>query len=480
MICSQFVDVILKLCNVDITGGTASNLVTPDTFDKVQNPYVYIVYQGLIKDFKKKDLDKKIKALGTKDAVYKKELPVAEACDYLFKFNDILLYKMISIKESKCEETMNSLRECLNIHLALEEVQYYQNDKSTFHLIDMRSENAVYIREATEDNNVFPVYIVLSYTDSTLGKITNAVTHANYSHASISLDNTMTKLYTFSSTENKMTIENIQQYRNVNEEARMEVLCLFVNAKQFKQLSKNIKYFVDRIDQTSYRYKGLFDVFFGHKQNTDDHSLKMICSQFVDTILKMSNIDITGGTSSNMVSPGSFEHTTSPYVYIVYEGLIKDFKQSTLDKKVKRLTTKDVLYRSTEEAVDLLQEFKFPIHRTKYGYKFDLPKSYERQYQESHRLLGEYERAKNYEGMKEELAKLWSVKIGIERMLNAKHFPESKRKKLLDLRARVLNDFRKYLQLVMEVEPNFNFNEYYSPYYDGSVEVDDDILRFQM
>ena len=52
-------------------------------------------------------------------------------------------------------------------------------------------------------------------------------------------------------------------------------------------------------------------------------------------------------------------------------------------------------------------------------------------------------------------------------------------KKLIDLRARVLNDFKKYFKIVLDKEPDFNFYEYYkkSEYYDGNIIIDNKIVK---
>ena len=53
-------------------------------------------------------------------------------------------------------------------------------------------------------------------------------------------------------------------------------------------------------------------------------------------------------------------------------------------------------------------------------------------------------------------------------------------KKFIDLRARVLNDFRKYFKIVLEKEPDFDFAAYFqkSEYYNGNIIIDNSIVKF--
>ena len=52
-------------------------------------------------------------------------------------------------------------------------------------------------------------------------------------------------------------------------------------------------------------------------------------------------------------------------------------------------------------------------------------------------------------------------------------------KTLIDLRARILNDFKTYIKLVMKEDPEFDFSKYFkdSEYYNGAVTIDKNFLR---
>lgn len=112
----------------------------------------------------------------------------------------------------------------------------------------------------------------------------------------------------------------------------------------------------------------------------------------------------------------------------------------------------------------LLQEkgigFEFDNKGNLFVKNFLKNKNYQATYMESHRLLMEYDRAKNIEAMKYELAKMYYLNLKIAEDLT-KQDRTKKDKELVKIRARVLNDFHKYLKVVLKADRQFNFSNYY-------------------
>lgn len=112
----------------------------------------------------------------------------------------------------------------------------------------------------------------------------------------------------------------------------------------------------------------------------------------------------------------------------------------------------------------LLQEkgigFEFDNRGNLFVKNFLKNKNYQATYMESHRLLMEYDRAKNIEAMKYELAKMYYLNLKITEDLT-KRDRTKKDKELVKIRARVLNDFHKYLKVVLKNDRQFNFSNYY-------------------
>lgn len=95
---------------------------------------------------------------------------------------------------------------------------------------------------------------------------------------------------------------------------------------------------------------------------------------------------------------------------------------------------------------------------------------YNNEFFKVHRLLVIYMTAGNVEGVKFESAKLWYMNTCIESMLNKGH----KNKKLIDTRARILNDFTKCMVFILNKEDNFNFTKYYS-----TTKFNDKVIRIK-
>lgn len=137
-----------------------------------------------------------------------------------------------------------------------------------------------------------------------------------------------------------------------------------------------------------------------------------------------------------------------------------EFNPINMNRAYNRANT---LYHRSMTA-KLLQEkgigFEFDNKGNLFVKNFLKNKNYQATYMESHRLLMEYDRAKNIEAMKYELAKMYYLNLKITEDLT-KQDRTKKDKELVKIRARVLNDFHKYLKVVLKADKQFNFSNYY-------------------
>lgn len=96
----------------------------------------------------------------------------------------------------------------------------------------------------------------------------------------------------------------------------------------------------------------------------------------------------------------------------------------------------------------------------------------------SHRNLLAYEKADNFASMKDELCKLKFLdNIAVNRMKNKDN---KDYKEYADAHARITNDFTKYLKIVTDFDPHFNFVDYYkeSEWYDGEVVISRGLMQW--
>lgn len=421
------------------------------------------------------------------------------------------------------------------------------NKKRPTKVIDLRgfrvneNENTLLTEDSTRDpkEKLYPVYIVLTEGKSLFSKAIKGVTRSIYSHASISLDSTLEKMYSYgvSAEEQKQgkmkggfRVENVKDLSNEN---RIGVYTFFVKLDAFEKIKALIESFKKNVTNTAYSYTNILTILFNIPYNTD---WNLICSQFVDRCLKVAGIDITKKDSS-LVSPANFDKIakSNNRIYNVYEGLATSYNASKIKRLVNALSRKAVpikeqnsIYYKNENTyisgiianindVDFLMEMRshidlvnnpttrkileevlfdaldiraycevkeFPVQFDKEGNLLirNLKRiNFNAEYAKSHRLLKGYEKSKNVEGMKYELSKLWMMNCLIEDKINPAN---GKKSNATDddykARANILNDFKYYMEIVMKIDPDFNFTEYYdnSPFSSATMKINGPTLDF--
>ena len=342
--------------------------------------------------------------------------------------------------------------------------------------------NEAYIEESTNSSDKHAVSIVLVSGSSVLAKTIKKVQGTKFSHASISLDDDISKIYSFNMRNgfNGLTYESIKNYIKEGVD-RVGVYTFLVSDKVYKAIEKVLDNFSLYIKDTKYSILNLFTIPLNIPLNMN---MKMVCSEFVDTLLKAAHVDLTNKKSS-LVSPKDFINATKTNTKIVevYNGHPKDFNHKEVEKKIKKLKrSKLSVVEFVEYGGEFINEAKsFPVQFDKDGnliLKNIRSIDFEQEYANSHRLLKEYEKTKSYEPMKFELAKMQFFITLLEKKIykNGKDKTNSE----LKVRARFLNDFKKYLKIITTNDPDFNFTEYYeqSPFNDALIKIDKSTLKF--
>ena len=232
-------------------------------------------------------------------------------------------------------------------------------------------ESSKVMKAVYNDLNVYPVYIVLSWTNTNYGKLIRFVKNSKYTHAGMSLDSNLQEILTFKydSLSTGFEIENLKGYINTYRDCQIEVLCLFVDKETLKKLKASIDYYKKAKDVTKYGFKNLFNILLNKKKEFTEFDTEMVCSQFVDHILKLCDIDITG-KANNLVIPQDYATIASanPKVYKIYEGYGKDYIDGKVESVIKDLLDKNGSnIRYKEEAYDLESNIEMPIEYTLYS-----------------------------------------------------------------------------------------------------------------
>lgn len=391
-----------------------------------------------------------------------------------------------------------------------------------------------YITEASssmknlyKEKGLYPIYIVLSFSNTVFGNIIKAIKHCTYSHAGLALDSNLKEIFTFKfgknleGKENKtffngFSTESLETYiKKGGDKAIISVMVLFVDKSTLDKMNLVLKDFVKNQGKSKYGFGNLFNILLNKPKN-DPESLSLVCSQFVDTVLKLCNINLNE-KPSNLVTPQDFiKICNNPTVYKVYESYTNKYNESRVEGLIRTILTsydinqvkyKDMMknmYESfsiesfycmteNEKANTILEEARYlltpkaVIYEKKLPFKFndkgdlsiELSKNLEDQYQESHKLLTGYNE-NNLAGIKSELARLFFINSTIEKKIKKMKKNDTTYKSLIDLRARVLNDFKKYIRVVLKSEPDFDFAEYFkgTDYYNGNIVIDNSTLKY--
>ena len=372
--------------------------------------------------------------------------------------------------------------------------------------------NGPEIKALYKENDLYPVLIVLSYTGSVAGKVINAVKKSQWSHAGISTEVGLKSIssYNFRGKEyNGFTEDNLSRYLKENGDTQIQVLCIFVDHKTFIKVKSTIKDIKSNVKNTKYDFPNLINMAFNRAKKFEyPENLALVCSQFVDLVLRVSNIELVN-KANNLVLPQDFSNISgkNPKVYKVYEGLARRYRPESIERDISVMLQKHSVENIRSDADKPIEHDKvedkegvietlnimtyllrvepvvterfFPIKvRDNGDISIEFKKDLEQQYQESHKLLTTYGKD-NLDGIKHELAHLFYLNSIIEGKINKMKKADDDYTTLANLRARILNDFKKYIKVVNKAEPGFQFGKYFqdSEYYNGAITLDNGLMK---
>lgn len=376
-----------------------------------------------------------------------------------------------------------------------------------------------------EENSILePIFIVLVHTGSLFGKAINWFKKSQYSHAGLSLSSTLEQIFTFGihkdekRNDNGLTVESLDDYTDKNGNANLLVLALFVDPQIKTKIEKALQFYINNKEKTKYSFKNIARIIL-NKTKESTYSLQMVCSQFVDSILKLCDINLNS-KSSNLVAPSDLEKADDGInMFVLFEGKKLNYDSREIDKKVNALKhqvdyNRLNVYRpelivgklkeytiegfnidcKDEKISAILKEMReyikpsssIVVNELKVPFGFNnkgdlliaLPKDLQSEYDEAHKLLSMYDET-NVQGIKHELARLLYLNNVIEKKMKKTKKSDKEYKELMDLRARVMNDFSTYFKLVKSIEKDFDFMDYMksSEYYNKYLVVDNSTLK---
>lgn len=199
-------------------------------------------------------------------------------------------------------------------------------------------------------DKIVPIFVVLVHGNRLHSKGIRWFTDSEWSHASLSLDSSLDEMYTFTTdiknAPNKwhktgFAIDTKERYLSEDPHMKVKVYALFITPEQKEKIASAIKWYIDHQDETSYGFKNILNIFMRRptkrKMKSGD-KCKMVCSQFVYTMLSLVNFKMRKSKDSSTISPADIDELSDDTrFYVVYQGGIDKYDQLKVDDLCYRL-----------------------------------------------------------------------------------------------------------------------------------------------
>lgn len=201
-----------------------------------------------------------------------------------------------------------------------------------------------YTSEYLKDK-IVPVFVILSHGVAPHSKGIQWFTDSEWSHAALSFDTSLNQMYTFTAGidnaankkhKNGFAIEDKQRYINFDKNLKLKIYALFVTPEQKKKMQEAVAWYIIHQDETSYSFKTIFNIFkrkCTKRASSEEEKCKMVCSQFVYTILKIVNFKMRKSKDSSLITPADIDELSDDArFYVVYTGSISEYNSKKVDK----------------------------------------------------------------------------------------------------------------------------------------------------
>ena len=199
-------------------------------------------------------------------------------------------------------------------------------------------------------DKIVPIFVVLVHGNRLHSKGIRWFTDSEWAHSALSLDSSLDEMYTFTTdiknAPNKwhktgFAIDTKERYLSEDPHMKVKVYALFITPEQKAKIASAIKWYIDHQDETSYGFKNILNIFMRRptkrKMKSGD-KCKMVCSQFVYTMLSLVNFKMRKSKDSSTISPADIDELSDDTrFYVVYQGGIDKYDQLKVDDLCYRL-----------------------------------------------------------------------------------------------------------------------------------------------
>ena len=322
-----------------------------------------------------------------------------------------------------------------------------------------------------------PVFIVIKYD--------------NYSHNTTDVGITLDSIKNVYTWKDGIGCIKDNFYDNNTDNTSIKIACFLVDDNIYDRIQDIIENIVNNFKESFVNINDkdcLLRVFFVLIYNfnkllgdSDIEHIKLINNPRIYILFDGSNKEFNCITNAydkifvmiNRYNTSCKEVSESEIMDTISSGLIENLFITTSKNKVAESHLSNIRNILHPESVISINEVKIPFGLDDKGLYINFPKDLQKEYEEAHRLLMLYG-SNNMDGIKHELAHLYYIDWVIERKLKYTSKGSKKYKQLIDLRARVLNDFKKYFKIVCANDSKFDFMKYLktTEYYTKRMEID--------
>lgn len=201
---------------------------------------------------------------------------------------------------------------------------------------------AKYTSEQLKDK-IVPVFVILTHNVLLRSKAIMWFTDSDYSHVSIAFDSSLDEMYTYTigidNAPNKkhktgFAVDTIAKYKKFDPHMKTKIYALFVTPEQKAMMRDAVQWYIDNQDNTAYGFGTILNIVLRRPTKPKDgDKCKMVCSQFVYTILKLAEFKMKKTKDSSLVSPGDIDELSDDArFYVVFQDTIDKYDKKKVDK----------------------------------------------------------------------------------------------------------------------------------------------------
>lgn len=201
---------------------------------------------------------------------------------------------------------------------------------------------AKYTSEQLKDK-IVPVFVILTHNVLLRSKAIMWFTDSDYSHVSIAFDSSLDEMYTYTiginNAPNKkhktgFAVDTIAKYKKFDPHMKTKIYALFVTPEQKAMMQDAVQWYIDNQDNTAYGFGTILNIVLRRPTKPKDgDKCKMVCSQFVYTILKLVEFKMKKTKDSSLVSPGDIDELSDDArFYVVFQDAIDKYDKKKIDK----------------------------------------------------------------------------------------------------------------------------------------------------